>query len=989
MNHPSNVPAELPPRLSSAAGAAEHCTIDDVPAPFCLIGYDGRFQRMNALWSELLGHPQQSMVGRSFARFVHPDDAQLLVRQLCDPDGDAPPEAFEARFRCGDGSFKWLYCQTRTLATQRAFAIIAMETSERHEAERIARRRATIASLRADIWAAFGGGTSSDQILEVWTELIQRHLDVPDVQIWTRPLASSELVLQARTAATSDRSLDPTLFEPEVRQVGENDVPLVIADVACDPRVAGRAKALPEGAVRGLILHPVRTVDHVIAVLALFFAKACGSLEQALVETIALEIGNVLTRLIREEELLESRRERDRLLDTAVVGFCRIDVNQHVVVWSEGAERLLRWKAADVLGQSLPIATEQSHAVLEACLGGALNGRATEKVETKLLTQDGRLIDVALSAVPLFDSTGGVYGAWLTICDQQERKRSERFLDVQKRITNVIAESRTADEARRALLSVLGTGFGWEVGEYWAQDSTGAVWRRIACWHSSAANAKEFDRASQEDDEEESIAEVARQILDGKLARCFSAAAAFSGATNGLARVELAARCGLQDLIGIPIGIDEADRGVLLFLAMEIGEAENALAGFLGMIAEQFGQFLQFERMKFSLSDARQDLLQATKMDTVGRLVGGVAHDFNNLLTIILGYGEIVLEDTPTDGPNRDLIGEILRAGKRAAGLTRQLLGFCRKESAEPVAVDVNAHIVDMQKMIGRLIGEHIVLSTELSPSLGRVNADPAHIEQVIMNLVVNARDAMPRGGQLAIRTQSVEPGDAELSKFPRVPPGRYVLLSVSDSGSGMDEATRRRIFEPFFTTKGTGKGVGMGLSTVSEIVAEYGGRIEVDSAPKKGTTFRILLPALAPGLAPWQVDAAPDVVPHGDETILLVEDDDRVRQLITRGLTAQGYRVFAAGEPLQAIELSRQHSAEIDLLIADVMLPAIRGPELALRVTALKPSIGVLYISGYGEEEVRRSDLLKNGAAYLQKPFSTHDLARKVREVCDRTAKR
>ena len=988
MNHPSNVPAELPPRTSPAAGAAEHCTIDDVPAPFCLIGYDGRFQRMNAPWSELLGHSQQSLVGRSFAPFVHPDDAQFLVRQLCDPDGDAPPEAFEARFRCGDGSFKWLYCQTRPLAIQRVFAIIAMETSERHEAERIARRRATIASLRADIWAAFGGGTSSDQILEVWTELIQRHLDVPDVQIWTRPLASSELVLQARTVATSDRSLDPTAFEPEVRQVGENDVPLVIADVGCDPRVAGRAKALPEGAVRGLILQPVRTVDHVIAVLAVFFAKACGSLEQSLVETIAIEIGNVLTRLIREEELLESRRERDRLLDTAVVGFCRIDVNQHVVVWSEGAERLLRWKAADVLGQSLPIATEQSHAVLEACVGGALRGRATEKVETKLLTQEGRLIDVALSAVPLFDSTGGVQGAWLTICDQRDRKRSERFLDVQKRITDVIAESRTADEARRALVSVLGTGFGWEVGEYWSQDSAGGVWRRIASWHSSVANAKEFDRASQEV-EGESIADVARQIVDGKLARCFSAPAAFSGATKGLPRVELAARCGLEHVIGIPIGTDEADRGVLLFFAMEIGEAESDLAGFLGMIAEQFGQFLQFERMKVSLNDARQDLLQAKKMDTVGRLVGGVAHDFNNLLTIILGYGEIVLEDTPTNGPNRDLIGEILGAGKRAAGLTRQLLGFCRKESAEPVALDVNAHIADMQKMIGRLIGEHIVLSTELSPSVGHVNADPAHIEQVIMNLVVNARDAMPRGGQLAIRTRSVEPGDAEFSKFPRVPPGRYVLLSVSDSGSGMDEATRRRIFEPFFTTKGTGKGVGMGLSTVSEIVAEYGGRIEVESAPKKGTTFRILLPALAPGLAPWQVDAAPDVVPHGDETILLVEDDDRVRQLITRGLTAQGYRVFAASEPLHAIELSRQHAAEIDLLIADVMLPAMRGPELALRVTALKSSVGVLYISGYGEEEVRRSDLLKNGATYLQKPFSTHDLARKVREVCERTAKR
>ncbi len=769
-----------------------------------------------------------------------------------------------------------------------------------------------------------------------------------------------------------------------MRQVGENDVPLVIADVGSDPRVAGRVKGVPEGTFRGLILHPVRTADCVIAVLAVFFGRSCGSQEAALVETIALEIGHVLTRLIREEELLESRRERDRLLDTAVVGFCRIDVNQHVVIWSEGAERLLRWNAADVLGQSLPIATEQSHAVLEACVNGALLGRATEKVETKLLAQDGRLIDVALSAVPVFDASGAVNGAWLTLCDQQERKRSERFLDVQRRVTDVIAKSRTADEACRALLSVIGTGFGWDVGEYWEQDSAGGALRRAASWHSSTANAKEFDEARQADDGA-TVGEVPREILDGKVARCLLG----SATASGLSAIELAGRYGFEDLIGIPIGNGDSDRGVLLFFALEISEAESVLAAFLNMIADQFGQFLQFERTKVLLSDARQDLLQVKKMDTVGRLVGGVAHDFNNLLTIILGYGEIVLEDCPANAPNRDLVGEILSAGKRAAGLTRQLLGFCRKESAEPVAVDVNAHIADMQKMIGRLIGEQIVLSTELAPNVGRVSADPAHIEQVIMNLVVNARDAMPQGGQLAIRTRSLEPGDAELSKFARVPPGRYVLLSVSDSGSGMDEATRRRIFEPFFTTKGTCKGVGMGLSTVSEIVADYGGRIEVDSAPQKGTTFRILFPALAAGLTPWQVDASPDVLPHGEETILLVEDDDRVRQLITRGLTAQGYRVFAAGDPLQAIELCKEHGAEIDLLIADVILPAIRGPELASRVAELKPSVAVLYISGYGEEEVRRSDLLQEGAAYLQKPFSTYDLARKVREICDQTTAR
>jgi len=326
----------------------------------------------------------------------------------------------------------------------------------------------------------------------------------------------------------------------------------------------------------------------------------------------------------------------------------------------------------------------------------------------------------------------------------------------------------------------------------------------------------------------------------------------------------------------------------------------------------------------------------------------------------------------------------VLDAGKRAAGLTRQLLGFCRKEAAEPVAIDLNVHIAEMQKMIGRLVGEHIALTTNLAPNAGYVRADAAHIEQVVMNLVVNARDAMPNGGQLAIQTRCVQTGDSELKLFSGPPLGRYLLLSVRDTGSGMDEATRRRIFEPFFTTKESGKGTGMGLATVSEIISGYEGQIAVESAPGRGTTFHVLLPSVARGLAPWQVDSTPVAVPHGDETVLLVEDDDRVRLLVSRSLTARGYTVIAVDDPIQALELCKQKAAEIDLLIADVVLPHIKGPELASRVTALNPSARVLYVSGYGEEEVRRSELLRNGAAFLQKPFSTHDLARRVREVCD-----
>ena len=979
MSDPSNFTTTNSSRVPNAISRAGHWAFDDVPAPLCLIGFDGRFQRVNVAWSQLLGHRPQVLAGKSFARFVHPDDAQLLVRQLCDPNCEGS-EAFEARFRCGDGRYKWFHCETRPIAEQKVFIIVAVDITGRKEAEEFAKRRGAVASLRAEIWGAFGSGASSEQVLGIWTDFIQRQLDVPEVQIWTRAPSGSGLVLHARTGATSagESGADLEVLKAEVRQVGETDAPLVIPDIASEPEFASRLEFFQARAIRGVILHPVRTAQHVLAILAVFYAKACGSPEAASIETIAAEIGTALLRLLKEEDLQESRRDRDRLLGTTFVGFCRIDAEKNVVGWSEGAERILGWKATDVLGHQLPIATDESRTLLDACQSGALLGRSTERVETKLRTQSGRILEVALSIAPLFDLGGGVNGAWLTIGDLTDRKRCERLLDLQKKITKDIGNSASVDEAARAVLGALCEKLGWEVAELWESETDDGALRRTASWHSAAPHAREFDLSSRQYISD-GVPDLAQQVVETNVVRYFSG---FSSKRD-LARSELAARCGLHDAIGLPIAIGESERGVLLIFAGEIDEPQAPLLSFLTAISEQLGQFLEFHRTQQSLNDARQDLLQAKKMDTIGRLVGGVVHDFNNLLTIILGYGEIVLEDCVGNASNRELIGEVLGAGKRAAGLTRQLLGFCRKEAAEPIAVDLNSRVAEMQKMIGRLIGEHIALTTTLAPNAGSVLADPAHIEQVVMNLAVNARDAMPNGGTLSIQTRSVNAGDCELARFSRATPGRYVLLSVSDTGSGMDEATRKRIFEPFFTTKGSGKGTGMGLATVSEIIGQYGGQIEVESAPGRGTTFHILWPSVAQGLEPWRVDSRPVALPRGDETILLVEDDDRVRQLMMRGLTAQGYRVFVAGDPIEALDLCKTKAAQIDLLIADVMLPTIKGPELASRVAALNSSIRVLYVSGYGAEEVHPSDLLANGAAYLQKPFSTYELARKVREVC------
>ncbi len=300
------------------------------------------------------------------------------------------------------------------------------------------------------------------------------------------------------------------------------------------------------------------------------------------------------------------------------------------------------------------------------------------------------------------------------------------------------------------------------------------------------------------------------------------------------------------------------------------------------------------------------------------------------------------------------------------------------------MVLDLNATVSEMEKMLRRLIGEHIELETVLAPDLRPLSADPGHLEQVIMNLVVNARDAMPQGGRVVITTQSAEP-DGKLRKlFPGVQPGRYALLSVSDTGCGMDEATKIRIFEPFFTTKPAGKGTGMGLSTVCEIVRESGAQIAVESQPGKGTTFRLLFPTVSQGLASWQVDAAPAAIARGTETVLVVEDDPNVRRLIARILRTQGYTVLEAGGSRDAIELCRTDSRRPDLLISDIVMPRMNGHELAAQLKKQFSGLKILFVSGYGEGEHRRTVPLAPQTPFLQKPFTTYDLSRKVREICD-----
>jgi PAS domain S-box-containing protein len=383
-----------------------------------------------------------------------------------------------------------------------------------------------------------------------------------------------------------------------------------------------------------------------------------------------------------------------------------------------------------------------------------------------------------------------------------------------------------------------------------------------------------------------------------------------------------------------------------------------------------------------------EQLRQSQKMEAVGRLAGGIAHDFNNMLTVITGYSELLLQSLAPGSPLRNTVEQIKQAGERAAGLTGQLLAFSRKQVLQTKVLDLNAVVADMDKMLRRVIGEDIDLLTVLKPGLGRVKADPGQLEQVMLNLAVNARDAMPQGGKLTIETADVELDAAYARRHVTVKPGPYVMLAVSDTGCGMDAETQARVFEPFFTTKEQGKGTGLGLSTVYGIVQQSGGNIWIYSEPGRGTTFKIYLPKVEEAADMGDPVVAHMQQPRGTETILLVEDNPNVLGLARTVLQGQGYSVLEAPKGERALEIREQHNGAIHLLVTDVVMPGMSGRELAERLATSYPEMKVLYLSGYTDESIVHHGVLDHGMAFLQKPFTPDALARKVREVLDSPAR-
>lgn len=398
--------------------------------------------------------------------------------------------------------------------------------------------------------------------------------------------------------------------------------------------------------------------------------------------------------------------------------------------------------------------------------------------------------------------------------------------------------------------------------------------------------------------------------------------------------------------------------------------------GFLLDVSDQYAAREARNRLE-------SELRQAQRLEAIGRLAGGIAHDFNNMLAVIIGFAKLLLRDLAAEDPRREKAEQIARAGERAAALTQQLLAFSRRQLLTPQTLNLNEVIADVRRLLDRLIGEDIRLEVVLDPALGNVTADAGQLEQVIVNLVVNARDAMPTGGRLTIKTTNLDADESDPAGDGTHRSG--VMLVISDTGPGMDDSTRAQAFDPFFTTKETGKGTGLGLATVYGIVTQSGGSIRIDSTPGHGTTFTIQLPRTdSPELSAIGSAGASEESLEGSETILLVEDDDGVRALVTDVLERHGYRVLVAALPSEAIAIAASDAGEIELLLTDVVMPEMSGRELCETLTASRPMLRTLYMSGYTDEELGHRGVLDEGVALIQKPFEPTALAHKLREILE-----
>jgi PAS domain S-box-containing protein len=685
-----------------------------------------------------------------------------------------------------------------------------------------------------------------------------------------------------------------------------------------------------------------------------------------------------------EAALLQSQERNRVIVDTALDAVISMDAAGIITDWNAQAVNIFGWQREEALGRRvsetvIPARAREAHErglqhFLKTGEGGILNRR----IEMLGSHRDGHEFPVEITISPAKLGEAYIFSAFIR--DITARRRTERQLASQYAVTRVLAESRTLEEAGPKILQAICESLEWELGVFWRLDRQSSVLRCLDVWQSPGLNAEEFVLSTWQH------MFAIGNGLPGRIWQAGQPTWIIDVVQEAnFPRGGAAARVGLHGAFGFPIRVGTEVEGVIELFRREIKEPDEQLLKMVADVGLKIGQFGERARAEDALRRTEAQLQQSQKMEAVGRLAGGVAHDFNNMLTVIRGYSELVLSRlSPTDGFRKEL-EEVKKAADRASGLTGQLLAFSRRQFIAPKVLDLNAVIHNMEGMLRRLLGEDIVeLCTVLDPELGQLKADPGQVEQVIMNLAVNARDAMPNGGRLTVETSNVQFGQRRNRPPMGAEPGSYIALIVRDTGHGMDEDTQSHVFEPFFTTKEKGKGTGLGLSTVYGIVKQSGGCIEVESKPGRGATFKIFFPRVeGPSQGAEAATVGGEQV-KGRETVLLVEDEPGVRRLVNETLRLHGYTVLEARHGIEALLTGAKHAGPIHLLLTDVVMPQMSGPEVAEKLATVRPDVKVLYMSGYPDHPAFSKGGIDTEHSFLQKPFTPSTLAQKVREVLD-----
>jgi len=693
---------------------------------------------------------------------------------------------------------------------------------------------------------------------------------------------------------------------------------------------------------------------------------------EALMRAIRYAIGRhqaeLALRKSEERFQLACRATRDAIWDWDIDADTLAWNDTYQAVFGHGApekdKRMATW--------SERIHPEERAGVLAGLYAAIQSSDTIWTAEFRFLRTDGTYA-YALNRGYVVRSDDGVPRRMIgAMIDMSERRQLDRQRAAQLAVTIALDESVSLGETMPTLLRIIGELKDWVFGSLWLVDSNKKVLRVNATWHNSSIDADELTAAYRQASLPPGIG-LAGQTW--KAAIPLILADIFEEGTFPSA--SMVQQAGLRGACAFPIHRGQDIMGVLEFHTQEVLRADDEQRQMLADLGAKISQLLHRK-------DLERQLRQSQKMEALGRMAGGIAHDFNNLLTVINSWSALLFEQASVDQSWERGLTQIKEAGDKAAGLTRQLLAFTRQQVVEQQIMSLNERVMSIVTLMQRVIGEDIYLAVNLDPHLGQVKADAGQIEQVIMNLVVNARDAMPQGGRLELMTNNVRIDETNPSRQDELQPGSYAVLTVRDSGCGMDAETMAHIFEPFFTTKERGKGTGLGLSTVYGIIKQSGGNIAVESELNSGTTFTIYLPQI--GDRPPDLHSKPVASPllRGSETVLLVEDDEMVLVLAQVVLEAQHYRVLPARNAEQAIELVRHHAEDIDVVLTDTVMPGMGGPALAERLLQLRPGLRVIVTSGYAGRGQEFIQSLGSQAAFLQKPYTPDMLTKKIREVLD-----